>query len=59
MHADRCSHVRISFLPKRPERSLEIERPMIGVKNNVKCKENGEGVESKTASLSEVVGGRT
>src|SRR5712691_11305645 len=27
----RYNHVRISFLPKRPERSLETERPMVGV----------------------------
>ena len=26
-----CNHVRISFLPKRPERSLETERPIVEV----------------------------
>ena len=25
----KCNHARISFLPKRPERSLETERPMV------------------------------
>ena len=37
-------HVRISFLPKRPERSLETERPMVEMKCYRKFGRKGEGV---------------
>lgn len=51
------NHVRISFLPRRAVKSLEIERPIVLQWDvNVKWKEREERVESKTVSSLEVGG---